>query len=210
MTIVTDPDYTLHGTYLSQPTARVALFLSMAGLPFRYKHHVLKDGTHRTPDFKALNPLGQVPALCHGDLALGESTAILVYLAETTGQFGPATPAERWRITEWLAWVNDGLSVLQRCRAARRFGWDEPIRLWWDARAPGPMAILETALNRSGFLAGDRPTIADIAVFPMIDLIDESGLTLDGYPAIAAWYQRMLALPGCRHQYDLLPKGDVG
>ena len=200
------PPIILYGNRQSQPTARVALYLSMAGIPYEFRKVDLRDGARPPPEIQSRGHFGMVPVLVQGNTTLAVSMVILTWLAEQTGQFGAVEPEERWQIAEWMGWIADGLLALQRSRAARVLNWDASVMSWWDGRSMTALGILDGALKHSTFLVGGRPTIADIAAFPLIDLIDEAGITLADWPAVGVWYARMLALPGCRRHYDLLPE----
>lgn len=202
--------FTVYGHFQSQPASRVTLFLSMAGEAYAYRHVDLKAGQQKTPEYLAISPFGRVPALRHGDVTLAESGVILSYLAEKTGRFGSDDDAEHWRIQQWLSWMADVLLPVQRARACRLFGRDPDARATFDAAAASGLARFDQHLTDRAFVEGGRVTIADLFVFPWIDLLHESGIDRDTYPALAAWHARMLEQPGCKGHYDLLPTGDVG
>lgn len=203
-------DLTVYGNFNSQPAARVVLFLSMADVPFAYRHVDLRARQQKSPEYLAISPFGRVPALRHGDLCLSESGVILSYLADQTGRFGGTDERETLRLAQWLSWIADVLLPLQRSRAIRRFGLDPNAKAFMDGAAAAGMAQLEEHLAGKDFVEGGRVTIADIFAFPFIDLAPEADIDLAAYPTIKAWYQRMLAQPGCKGQYDLMPQQDVG
>ena len=86
---------TLYGIWLSGPTYKAGLALSLMGQPFAYKHVDLRAGAHKQPEYLAINRFGQVPALVDGDLKLCQSGSILLYLADKFGKMGGTTPEER-------------------------------------------------------------------------------------------------------------------
>ncbi|WP_448189952.1 glutathione S-transferase family protein [Azospirillum sp. sgz301742] len=202
--------FTVYGNFVSQPATRIVLFLTMAGVPFAYRHIDLKAKQQKTPEYLAITRFGRVPALVHGDVALGESGPILTYLAEQTGQFGGRDTAEKLRLQDWLSWLADVLLPVQRARAARRFNQDPAAWPWVDAQAANGLTQLDQQLAGKEFLEGGRVTIADIFAFPWIDLADESAIDLTAYPNVAAWRERFRALPGVKPQYELMPQADVG
>jgi len=203
-------DYTVYGHYASQPATRVALFLSMAGVPFAYRHVDLRNGQQKSPEYLAISRFGRVPALVHGGRSLSESGVILTYLAEQTGRFGGRDAGETLRLAEWLSWLADVLLPLQRSRAVRRFGGDANALPWLDKSAASGLAQLDAHLSGHSFVDGERLTIADIFAFPLIDLAGEAQVDLAQYPNVQAWHARMLAQPGCKPQYELMPQHDVG
>lgn len=202
--------FTVYGHFASQPATRIVLFFSMAEVPFVYRHVDLKGQQQKTPDYLALNRFGRVPTLVHDDVALTESGPILSYLAEQTGQFGGRDDAEKRRLQEWLSWLADALLPVQRARAIRLFKQDPAALPWVDAQAANGLKQLNQHLEGKEFLEGGRVTIADIFAFPWIDLADEAAIDLASYPNVAAWRERIRALPGVKPQYELMPKGDVG
>ncbi|MBM3557598.1 MAG: glutathione S-transferase, partial [Alphaproteobacteria bacterium] len=110
---------TLHGVFLSGPTYKAGLMLSLTGTPFAYRHVDLRGGKHKAPEFLALNRYGQVPCLEIDGMALCQSGAILEYLAEKTGKLRGADALTRARAREWIFWDFDRLAPgIYRVRAA--------------------------------------------------------------------------------------------
>lgn len=204
------PTCTVYGHFNSQPATRVVLFLSMAGQPFAYRHVDLRTKQQKSPEYLAISPFGRVPALRDGDLCISESTVILTYLAGKTGSFGGRDEVESLRLAQWLSWMADVLLPLQRSRAIRRFGLDPNAKPFMDAASASGMAQFDQHLAGKDFVEGGRPTIADIFAFPLIDLASEAEIDLAAYGNVKAWHERMLAQPGCKPQYELMPQQDVG
>lgn len=139
------------------------------------------------PAFREINSAGTIPVLVDGALTLTEPVAILLHLAE--GWRGSATEAE------WLARSRHFAATLGAARAHDMLCQPGDI----DAlRRDGVMwlRILEAALFEAPFLAGDRVTVADIAVFPHVALAPDGGVSLDSYPRIRLWMRAIRALPG--------------
>jgi len=199
-----------YGSTNSMPSGKVALMLTLAGVPFSYRYVDLAQGAQRQPDYLALNRFGQVPVLRHGDVTLAQSNVILRYLADMLGKFGPANEGERRQIDQWLDWEADLVSSgVRALRAAVRFLNVEPaVRQYIRGRAERALNMLDAALAERKFLVGDRPTIADMAVLPHLAVAGEGELDLAPYGNIRAWIDRMLALPGAKHPYDLMPRED--
>jgi len=203
-------EFTVYGNFNSQPATRVALFLSMAGVPYAYRHVDLRGGQQKSAEYLAINRFGRVPTLVHGDLSISESGVILTYLAEKTGWFGGRDEAEKVRLAEWLSWLADVLLPVQRARAVRKFHGDANALPWIDAAAAGGLAQFDRHLAGRTFIEGERVTIADIFAFPWIDLVEESNIDIATYPNVQAWHARMLAQPGAKRQMALMPQTDVG
>lgn len=187
----------LHRHPLSGHCHRVELFLSLLGLPVELIDVDLAAGAHKAPAFLAMNPFGQVPVIEDGEVTIADSNAILVYLAIKYAE-------ERWlpRDPERAAGVQRWLSVaagpLAFGPAAARlvtifkgpFRADEVI-----ARAHALFAVMELQLQQSAFLAGDLPTIADVANYAYTAHAPEGNVSLAAYPHLRAWQERVEDLP---------------
>jgi glutathione S-transferase len=204
--------FTLYGIALSGPTYKAGLMLALCGEKFSYRHVNLREGAHKTPEFLALNRYGQVPALVHGEMKLCQSGAILEYLAETLGKFGGADALTKQRSREWLFWDADRLSPgIFRSRAiARGFLKAEPptVAVYREAGEAG-LKVLDETLSRQSFLTGAAPTIADIACYGVIAFAEEGNFRIADWPKVKEWAGRMVALPGFKSPYDLLPMADI-
>ena len=185
---------------------KVRLLLAFLELPHEVIDIDLMTDAQHAPDYLAINPRGEVPALRDGDLLLRDSAAILVYLAavHAPDPWYPAQPAVMAQITEWLAfaasWIQYGVFS---ARALVAFGIpanglpaDFPASLD-EARIRGTRSLemLEAHLRDRAWLVGDTSTIADIANFPYVALAPMGGIALTPYPAIEAWIARFRALP---------------
>jgi glutathione S-transferase len=201
---------TLHGNFMSMPSAKVGLLLSIAGVPFAYRHVDLAEGAHRQPEYLALNPFGQVPVLQHGDVTLAQSNVILEYLADTLGQFAGASEEERRDIAEWLDWEADLMSSgIRAARGMILFQKPDPAVIQHaKARAEHALQVLNEVLADRDFLVGDSPTIADLAMVPHIAVAEEAEIDLTPYTNVRNWLARIMALPGAGHPYDVMPKED--
>jgi len=200
--------YTLYGTFLSLPCVKAGLMLDLCALPYDYKHVNLRAGESKTPDFLKLNRWGQVPVLVANGESKTQSGAILLELAAKTGKFDGATPEEKRQVREWLFWEADLLYPgIAATRAQRLFynGAPEVIAFFKD-RGERALGMLNEALTGKDYLAGTKPTVADIACFVTASYAGDAELSLDAYPAIQAWMTRMAALPGMKVPQDALPR----
>lgn len=182
---------------------KITICLEEMGLPYRLIP--VRLGQELPDGFDAASPNGKIPAIVDArgskgePLALFESGAILLYLAEKTGQFLPSTPDGRFAVVQWLIWQVAGLGPIAGQNghfliyareklpyAIDRFG-HEVRRLY---------AVLDAQLARTGkYVAGDTYTIADMACFPWIMTHKAQGLTLDEYPALKVWFAEVRARP---------------
>ena len=203
------PRFTLHGIWLSGPTYKVGLMLSLSGVPFSYVHVNLREGEHKRPDYLAKNRYGQVPCLSVGKMHLCQSAAILEYLADALGKFKGTSIEEKARIREWMFWDFDRLAPgIYRARAVKRgfrpAGADTLAMYETEGRAG--LAVLDAALAKSAFLAGKRPTIADIDAYGVAHFAADGGFDLAAFPNVTAWMRRMEKLKGFGTPEQVLPK----
>jgi glutathione S-transferase len=183
---------------LSGHAHRARLFLSLLGVPHEAVEVDLKAGGHKRPEFLALNPFGQVPVLDDDGTVVSDSNAILVYVARKLGR------------TDWLPDDAEGEAAVQRWlsvaagelaygpAAARlvtvfgaTFSPEEVI-----GRAHTLLGRLEAHLTGREWLVGERPTIADVALYSYLARAPEGNVDLSGYPTGNAYLRRIEALPG--------------
>lgn len=177
---------------------KIRLLLALLGLSYTRVPTNSLSGETLTPEFRRLNPRGQIPVLEDGTEVIWDSQAILVYLARRYGgsQWLPEPPLALARVMQWLAVSeNELLYGLARARVILRFG--RPFNLE-DAQALGRagLDLLESHLQGRQWLAADHATIADVACYPYVMLAPEGGLELEPYPAVQAWLKAVEALPG--------------
>ncbi len=188
----------LYDLPLSGNCYKVRLLLSMLGLEYEKTPTDTTKGESQTAEFRQLNPRGQIPVLVDGDTVLWDSMAILVYLARRYGneQWLPADALGEARVMQWLAVSeNELLTGLAKARAATRFNRPyDPEQCRADS-AQG-VGAMELRLSEAEWLAAEHPTIADLACYPYVNLASEAEFSLQPYPAVRAWLQRVETLPG--------------
>ncbi|MGH6781556.1 MAG: glutathione S-transferase family protein [Sphingomonadaceae bacterium] len=183
---------------LSGHAHRVRLFLSLIGVEHELIEVDLMAGAHKRPDFLAINPFGQVPVLDDNGVIVADSNAILVYLAKTTGRSDwlPEVPAAAAAVQRWLSVAAGELAYgAAAARLVTLFGAKR------DAsevigRGHALLAVLEGELAERDWLASDRPTIADVALYSYVARAPEGNVDLAPYRAVNAWLARIEALPG--------------
>ena len=191
----------LYSHPISQHSRRVVALLEEAGLEHEIRHVALDTGAHMSPDYLAINPNHQVPTLIDGDVKLHESHAILRYLCAKHGldDWYPADVKTRAVVDQWLDWTQCrlGPAVIdvvfntvfagdQSDKAAIQRGHDKLAEL---------LPILDAGLAGRKFIAGDTPTIADLALGSNITHL----ALADAAPSeanIVAWVGRISALKG--------------
>jgi len=177
---------------------RVELMLSLLQLPTELIFVDLAKGEHKQPAYLAINSFGQVPAIDDGGVVLADSNAILVYLAQKygNGRWLPADPVGAARVQRWLSAAAGPIAFgPAAARLVTVFGAqlnaEEAI-----ARAHNLLKVMDVELGQSAFLAGDKPSIADVSAYSYIAHAPEGNVSLDDYANVRAWLARVEALPG--------------
>ena len=206
--------YALHGTYLSGPTYKVALLLSLLRCKFDYVHVDLRTGKNKEPDYLELNRFGQVPCLVdrEANYSLCQSGSILEYIAETEGQYLGSTKLDRLRAREWILWDFDRLVPNIYRPRARKLGFRDAdaatLQMYMN---DGNIALrmLDGALGKDEWLVDKQPTIADVDMYGVVSYATEGGFDLSQYVDVSAWMTRLEALPGYQPAERLLPKASA-
>lgn len=189
---------------------KCALALALTGARWQARYVDFFNGETRTPSYRALNPMGEVPVLVHGDLTLSQSGAILLHIATTTGQMGGATTSDQAEILRWILWDNHKLSSqIGTVRYLMNFipaeKQPEGVIPFLQARLKSAYAVLNGHLAERDWLVGSGPTIADLSCCGYLYYPEPFGFDRKDWPHIDAWLGRLAALPGWNHPYDLMP-----
>ena len=190
---------------------KVSIMLEETGLP--YEPHLVNFATNdqMSPEFLSLNPNNKIPAILdpHGPgdkpLALFETGAILIYLAEKTGQFMPQDAAGRYETLQWLMWQMGGIGpMFGQLGFFHKFAGkdyeDKRPRDRYVAESKRLLAVLEKHLVGRAWIMGDAYTIADIATFPwvrnLIGFYEARELVgFDDYPNVQRVLEAFVARP---------------
>jgi glutathione S-transferase len=193
----------LHQMQMSGNCYKIRLAARQLGVALTFKDYGLHDGSTRKPDFLSKNPNGRVPLLEFEDgRTLAESGAILWYLSD--GSF--LLPADRWGRAEVLQWMFFEQYSHEPYVAVARF-WlafapkqelDKRLHLVpeWHAKGNAALGVMESHLTRNDWFAGDRYSIADIALYGYTHCAADGGFDLAAYPAVGAWLKRVASEPG--------------
>lgn len=198
----------LYGAPLSGHCHRVELLLRMLGLP--YEVVPTPPDKRSTKDFRALNPLGQVPVLIDNGLAFSDSNAILVYLVM---QYAPNShwmsdnPIVAYQIQRWLSIaageLANGPNAARLMAVFGKPGNSDAIK---DISAR-LLEFMESHLKGRRYLAtDDNPTIADLACYSYIAHAPEGGIDLDAYPFVRSWLANIEKLPRFKRMPTSNPK----
>ncbi len=195
-------------------TWKVSIFLEEAGLDYRVIPINILEGEQFSEAFLSVSPNGRVPAIvdheCLGDngkaLALMESGAILLYLAEKTGQFCPTDAAEKAQVVQWLMWQMAGMGPIggqanyfnaycpEDLPLARARFTDEITRLW---------GVLDRQLEGRAWIANDEYSIADMACWGWVSLHEFQQQDLDATPNLKRWFECMSDRPAVQRAYAI-------
>jgi GSH-dependent disulfide-bond oxidoreductase len=158
---------------------KASIMLEETGLP--YEPHLVRFDANeqRSPEFQSLNPYGKIPAIIDPNgpdgkpLPLFESGAILIYLADKSGQFLPRQSAARYEVIQWLMFQMAGVGpMFGQIGFFHKFAGkdyeDKRPRDRYVAEAKRLLAVLDSRLADRPWLAGEEYTIADIATFPWV------------------------------------------
>lgn len=187
--------------------AKVALFLEETGLPYEVIPVDTAKGEQHLPDFRAINPNGKVPAIVDTEGPGGtearvfDSTAILIYLAEKTGQFG-GTPAQRPELLSWLLFIASGLGPFSG--QSVHFQWAAPEAIPYAVNryrreAERHYKVLDDHLAGRPFILGETYSIADMSGWGWLlraeRVFKGAEDPLAPFPNIKRWFAQVDARP---------------
>jgi glutathione S-transferase len=190
---------------------KVALMLQLTGSDWEPVFVDFFGGETRGERYRReVNEMGEVPVLAHRGVRMAQSGVLLDYLVEQTGQFGPWNDQERREILRWILFDNHKFTsyyaTLRYFVGLTQTG-DPAVIEFLRGRVHGAFGIVDQHLRGRDFLLGQRPTIADFSLVGYLYYREETGVDLGRFPALVAWTDRIAALPGWKHPYDLMPRG---
>ena len=210
-------EYQLYCIAQSGNAYRAALMLNLIGADWEPIWVDFFAGATRKPDYRDnINEMGEVPVLVHGKRKLTQSGVILTYLSDLTGKFKPQGDDERLEALRWIIFDNQKVNgFLGPYRFLRNFAkptGDPAAMAFLKGRIDSSLAIVNKRLASKDYVLGERPTIVDISLTGyMYYPAEEFGFDIvKDHPAIGAWCNRMKALPGWKHPYDLMPGYPLG
>ncbi len=200
-------------TWLTPNGRKASLMLEETGIPYRVIAIDIGRGEQHTAQFRAINPNGKIPAIVDSDgpggapLTLFESSAILLYLAEKSGMFLPASRVEYWSTLQWLQFQAGNVGPL--LGQAQHFVHYAPEKIAYAVNryvgeARRVYEVLDRRLAQSLFLAGDEYTIADIATWPWMRPWKIQGIALADYPHVRRWMETIDARPAVARERKVL------
>lgn len=194
--------------YFPSPNGlKIAIMLEECELPYELKPVDIGRGEQFHPDYLAINPNNRIPAIVDRDtsIAVFESGAILVYLAEKAGRLLPATPAERMQCLSWLFWQVGGLGPMAgQAHHFRAFASEEVpygIKRYTD-ECNRLYGVMDRQLAKQHYLAGDY-SIADIACWPWVVPHERQGQDLGEFPHLQRWFENIRQRPAVERGFKL-------
>jgi glutathione S-transferase len=189
---------------------KCALALALTGTDWQPVFVDFFKGEARSPEFRKINEMGEVPVLVDGDVTLTQSGVILEHIAAKTGQLG-GRPEDRQEILRWLFWDNHKLStVIGTTRFLMNFlppdKRPEAVIPFLQGRLKAAYTILNDHLAARDWIVGDGPSIADLSCCGYLFYPEPFGFDRKDWPHIDAWLARISALPGWKHPYDLMQR----
>lgn len=200
---------------MSQPSRAVLAFCKLTGIPHKVVLADIAKGLNRTPEFLAINPAGQVPAIEDGDLKLGEAHAILSYLATSrrvADHWYPADLKARAAVDQYLHWHHTHLRYAGRLVFNLVIGpkMGFPTEAWRTEESrivlERSLDLIETWLTQRRYLAGPEISIADLSAVCEIAQLQMIDFSLEKWPRVKAWYEQIYALPEVVEVHAILNK----
>ena len=189
---------------------KAALTLELSGLEWEPVFVDFFNGAARTPEFREINDMGEVPVMIDGDVTLTQSGVIQDYVSSKSGKLGGQSAAERREILRWMFWDNHKMSSQAgTLRFLMNFLPEEKrppeVIAFLQGRIKAALTTLDNALSGRSWLVADRITLADIACCGYLFYPEPFSFDRADYPNIDAWLDRIEATPGWKGPYDLMP-----
>ena len=202
---------------------KVSIALEETGLPYEaHAVNIMKNETW-TPDFLSLNPNGKIPAIIDPNgpggrpIALFESGAILLYIADKTGKLLPSDPTRRYEAIQWVFFQMGGVGPMFGQLgffykfAGKDIADKRPLERYRD-ESKRLLGVLEARLDGRKWIMDDDYTIADIALIGWVRALTvfyEAGeiLGMDAMPNVTSWLERAMARPASQRGINIPPRG---
>ncbi|MBP7066294.1 glutathione binding-like protein [Ferrovibrio sp.] len=194
---------------------KVSIMLEETGLKYQaFPINITKDEQF-APDFLAVNPNNKIPAIvdhappaAYGSApySVFESGAILIYLAEKSGQFLPADARARGQALQWLMWQMGGFGpMLGQTHHFVRFAKEKvPYAIErFSTETKRLYGVLNAHLGKNEYLAGADYSIADMATHPWAGRHEWHGINLADYPHVQRWFDGIMARPAVQRGYEV-------
>jgi len=175
---------------------KISIALEELGLPYQVHHLSLSKNEQKEPDYLKLNPNGRIPTIIdrdNNDFVVFESGAILMYLAEKTGELLPTDTDDRSRAIQWLMFQMGGIGpMMGQANVWFRY-WEEtyqPAIDRYQNEVKRLFGVMDGHLKGREYLANEL-SIADIANWAWVRIYEWSGVEIDSFPHLSAWIDRL-------------------
>lgn len=200
----------LHCFAQSGNAYKAALMLEFCGEDWEPVFVDFFNGEARSPEYREVNEMGEVPCYSDGTVTLTQSGVILDYLSGKHGKFGPKDEAERREILRWTLWDNHKLTGYIATARFMQLYLPEKHRKqdvidFLMGRATNALKVLDRRLEGRDWIVGEGPTTADLSCAGYMYFLEEIDIDPADTPNIARWRDRIAAMPGWKHPYDLMP-----
>jgi len=191
---------------------KISIMLEETETPYNLIPVDITAGDQFKPDFLAISPNNKMPAIVDSQgiegqpLSLFESGAILLYLADKTGQFIPKQPRDRYSVIQWLMFQMGGVGpMLGQTHHFRQYAPEKiPYAInRYTNEATRLYRVLDKQLSQAEYIAGDY-SIADMAIFPWIISHEKQGQNLADYPHLQRWFEAINQRPAVQRGLALL------
>lgn len=187
-------------TFATPNGRKASIMLEEVNLSYNVHKIDITKGEQFTPEYVAINPNSKIPAIIDREsgITVFESGAILIYLAEKTGQFLPTDPKSRYQAIAWL--------MFQMASVGPMFGQLNHFKHFAKEKIPYAIeryeketlrlyGVLDKQLEKNEFICGDNYSIADIATYPWVAAYEFMGLTLDEHSNLKRWVETVQQRP---------------
>jgi GST-like protein len=190
---------------------KITIFLEETGLPYNVIPVDITAGDQFKEDFLKISPNNKMPAIVDPEgpggepVSLFESGAILIYLAEKTGELLPRSPREKYLVLQWLMFqVGHVGPMLGQAHHFRQYAPEEiPYAIErYTNEAARLYGVMDRRLSEVEYFAGEY-SIADVAIFPWIVPHENQGQDLGDYPNLARWYEAVRSRPAVQRGLDV-------
>ncbi|MFD1507905.1 glutathione S-transferase family protein [Lacimonas salitolerans] len=188
---------------------KAALSLELSGLEWEPVFVDFFGGTTRSPEYRAINVMGEAPVLIDGDMRLTQSGAIQAYVTEKSGKFG-GMPDQKYEVLRWVLWDNHKLSSMAgMTRFLINFLPEDrqpkEVIGFNQGRLKSAYQTLDTHLAGRDWIVGDGATNADFSCCGYLFYPEPFGFVRADWANIDRWMSNIEALNGWKHPYDLMP-----
>ncbi len=195
-------------TWFTPNGRKVSLMLEECGLD--YTTHAINIGKDEqfAPDFLKISPNNKIPAIVDTDngKSLMESGAIMMYLADKSGKFWPQDPDGKWSTVEWLMFQMGGVGpMFGQCHHFTKYnpGKAPYAQDRYLAETKRLYGVMDRKLAKTGYLACNEYTIADMAVWPWVARFDWQTVDLNEFPNVRRWYLEIVERPATRRGWNV-------